>query len=166
MIEALSHIPEHFHLNLIIVGSGKDHLRDVADQFQVLERVHFHDPVAPREISKFIGQFDVALLVIAPINASLRFALPNKLFESIQGRLAIVTGPSPEIEKVVKGGQCGIILDDFSPESLAQGLSKLSLDDIAHFKERSGELAKIFSAEKNAKILRQTISALLANNAD
>lgn len=166
MIEALSHIPEHFHLNLIIVGSGKDHLRGVAGQFQVLERVHFHDPVQPRDIAAYINRFDVALIMIMPVNASVKFALPNKLFESIQGRLAIVTGPSPEIEKVVKGEQCGIVLDDFGPESLAKSLTTLSFDDIRQLKERSGDLAKSLSAEENGKILRRTVSDLLADSSD
>lgn len=166
MIEALKHIPAHFHLNLIIVGNGKDHLRAVADQFQVLDRVHFHEPVQPRDIAAYINRFDVALIMNMPVNASEKFALPNKLFESIQGRLAIVTGPSPEIEKVVRSEQCGIVLDDFGPESLAKSLTTLSIEDIRQFKERSGDLAKSLSAEENGKILRQTIGNLLADSSD
>lgn len=163
-IEALSKIPEHFHLNLIIVGRGKEHLVAVAEQWAVGDRVHFFDPVEPRGIAARINGFDVAVIVNIPVNDSEKYALPNKLFESIQGRLAIVTGPSPEIAKIVVDGRCGIVLDNFTAESLADNLRTLSANDIKMFKERSGELAEILSAEENAKRLRAMLTDLLADN--
>lgn len=166
MIEALSRVPKHFHLNLIIVGHGKNHLRAVAQQLQVVDRVHFIDPVPPRDISTYINGFDVALILNMPVNDSEKYALPNKVFESIQGRLALVVGPSPEIAKVVTEGECGIVLEDFTPESLSKNLEGLSKSDIEHFKERSGFLARSLSAHENATILRGLVSELLTDRAN
>lgn len=155
MIQALSQLPHHFHLNLIIVGRGEEHLRSISAQHQVDERVHFHAAVQPREVATYINVFDVALILNMPVNDGFKFSLPNKLFEAIQARLAIVTGPSPEIGKIVRAGQCGLVLDDFSAKSLADSLKKLTATDIEKFKRHSGKLAQNLSAEKNAAKMRK-----------
>lgn len=157
MIQALSQLPHHFHLNLIIVGRGKKHLRSIAVQHEVNERVHFHPAVLPSEVANYINVFDVALILNMPVNDGFKFSLPNKLFEAIQARLAIITGPSPEIGKVVTAGQCGLVLDDFSAKSLAENLKKLTATDIEKFKEHSAELAQNLSAEKNAAKMRKML---------
>jgi hypothetical protein len=63
----------------------------------VSKRVIFHKPVPTKEISANVNRYDIALVVIPPITENELHALPNKFLESIQGRLAIVTGPNPRM---------------------------------------------------------------------
>ncbi len=161
MIEALSRANDRFHLNLIIVGQGHEHLHGVAKKWGVSARVHFVDPVQPRDIASLINQFDLGLVLNIPVNQSEHYALPNKVFESIQGRLGLIVGPSPEIAKVVSDGQCGVVLTDFGADTLAETLGSLSDDKIRHFKEKSHVLASQLSAEKNGGILRAMVRELL-----
>lgn len=162
MIEALSMVDHRFHLNLIIVGHGSEHLRLVAERFSVSDRVHFVDPVPPRDIAAHINPFDVALVLNMPVNQSEKFALPNKVFESIQGRLALAVGPSPEIARVVTENQCGLVLDDFESHTLAKALTALAPAQIVQLKRKSHSAASRLSAEENAKILHDVVANLVA----
>ena len=53
------------------------------------------------EIVDTIAEYDIGLFILSPINFNYYHALPNKLFEFIQARLAIAVSPSPEMARIV-----------------------------------------------------------------
>ena len=63
------------------------------------------------ELPRMANDYDVGLYLLPPTNFNQRYALPNKFFEFIQGRLAIAIGPSPEMAKLVERSNAdGVIL--------------------------------------------------------
>ncbi|HYP51398.1 MAG TPA: hypothetical protein VEQ34_10685 [Pyrinomonadaceae bacterium] len=95
---------------------------------------------------------------LAPTNFNNKYALPNKLFEFVQGRLAICIAPSPEMERIVKEFDLGVVAQDFTPRAMAQALGNLSADKIAHFKAQSDKSARQLSSEKNREKFLQLVS--------
>ncbi|MBX7491583.1 capsular biosynthesis protein, partial [Helicobacter sp. Faydin-H70] len=107
------------------------------------------------EIIPFSTQYDIGFYILQPTNYNGYFALPNKFFEFIQARLAIAIGPSPEMARYVKEYHLGIIAKDFTPQSMAQELNKLTKQDILKYKENANKTARILNAEKEGeKILK------------
>ena len=99
-IEMMRYLDERFELNLMLVGQDSyiESLKKLAAPFK---NIRFLPPVKTNEIANFINQFDVGIYSLAPTNFNNKYALPNKLFEFIQGSLAICVAPSPEMERIV-----------------------------------------------------------------
>ncbi|HEX9928894.1 MAG TPA: hypothetical protein VGB02_10195, partial [Pyrinomonadaceae bacterium] len=91
-------------------------------------------------------------------NFNNKYALPNKLFEFIQGRLAICVAPSPEMARIVKEFDLGIVAQDFSAENMAQAIKTLTTEKISHFKMQSAEHAYELSANKNREKFLRLVS--------
>ncbi|HEX8196401.1 MAG TPA: glycosyltransferase [Pyrinomonadaceae bacterium] len=147
-IEMMRYLDERFELNLMLVGEESyiESLKKLAAPFK---NIRFLPPVKTNEIANFINQFDVGIYSLAPTNFNNKYALPNKLFEFIQGRLAICVAPSPEMARIVKEFDLGVVAQDFSAESMAQAIKTLTTEKIAHFKAQSAEHAYELSAERN-----------------
>lgn len=147
-IEMMRLLPEQFELNLMLVGEA-DYIEELKRAAASQPNVKFLPPVATEAIAAFINQFDVGVYSLPPTNFNNQFALPNKFFEFIQARLAVVVAPSPEMARIVHEFDLGIVAADFSPNSMANALRSLTAENIAHFKSQSARNAYELSAEKN-----------------
>ena len=125
------------------------------------KNVRLIPPVSSDEIVPFISHYDMGIYILEPTNLNNHFALPNKLFEFIQARLAIAIGPSPEMAKIVQANQLGIIAEDFKVETMATALNKMTKESIEAFKLNSDKAAKILNAVENMKRLHIEIERLL-----
>ncbi len=93
-------------------------------------------------------------------NLNYKYALPNKLFEFIQARLAVAISPLLEMTKIVKQYDLGIVADDFTPESMAHELNKLTKDKIDYYKHQSDKSAYELSSEGNCQKFNNLIAKL------
>jgi hypothetical protein len=118
--------------------------------------------VPSEEIVPFITRYDAGIFLIPPINFNYAHTLPNKLFDFIQARLAVVIGPTPEMVRVVNRYDIGIVSDAFTAESLAGALSTLTPEKVAHYKSQSAKAAAIENAEVNRVLLRRIVNDVLS----
>jgi len=158
MIDMMDFLDERFELDLVLVttvSADKAYLNNLKERARKNPRIRFLPPVPMRELVSFLNRYDIGLYLLEPVSFNTRHALPNKLFEFIQARLAVAIGPSPEMARIVKKHGCGVVSADFSPRSLAGCLSRLSPREINRYKQQSHSAARILSAEKNReKLLR------------
>jgi len=147
LITAMATAEKRFSLELMLVGSAEAlaPLKKLAEPFG--DRVRFRDPVKVHEIPTAINASDIELIFFPPINDNLRFALPNKFFEAVQGRLAVVTGESQEMVNVINEYGNGAIVSGWTPEDLGRRLNQLTAVDIAEMKNAAHEAAHQLSAE-------------------
>jgi hypothetical protein len=115
------------------------------------------------DLPRYLNQYDVGLYLLPPTNFNYQLALPNKLFEFVQARLAVAIGPSLEMARLVREYDCGIVSDEFSPESLARRLNELDREHIDHFKQRSHFAARELCFEKNSEVLLGMINRLMGS---
>jgi hypothetical protein len=106
-----------------------------------------------RNLVGLASAYDIGLFLLPPNNLSHVYALPNKLFEFIQARLAVAIGPSPEMASLVRHYGCGVVAPTFDPQSLAAELNALDADTIFAFKRASHVAAVELCAERNAELL-------------
>jgi glycosyltransferase involved in cell wall biosynthesis len=165
MVELLKRLDERFHLNLMFVaeGASKPLYENFKKAHQSNSRIHFLDPVDVEGISKRINEFDIGIFLLRIRSINNRFALPNKLFEFIQGRLAVALWPSPEMEKVVKKFNAGWVSADATVTSIAGILNKLSHTDIYQAKLNSEIASREFASENSAAILREKVQTLFTS---
>jgi hypothetical protein len=115
-----------------------------------------------RAITTMANDYDIGVYSLPAVNFNTRHALPNKLFEFIQARLAVAIGPSPEMAEIVTRYGCGVVAKDFEPESLADELNRLDDTAIAHFKAASNAAAAELSAERNSGLIVRAVEEALS----
>ena len=154
MIRAASLLDERFTTDFMLVDGWPPGYREKLIRLaEGNPRIGFPDPRPMHLLVKATNDYDIGIFVLPPVNLHRRYALPNKLFEFIQARLAVAIGPSPEMARIVRTYGCGIVTEDFEPETLAAALNALDPAAIAKFKRASHAAARDLCAEKNEAII-------------
>ena len=163
MIYLMDHLDERFSLDLMLIKTNTNHhyYQEILNLAKNNPRIFIREPVTMPEIANVLNNYDIGLYMLWPSSFNTYMALPNKLFEFIQGRLAVAIWPSPEMAKVVNEYNCGIVSEDFTVESMARKLNALSTDDIVAYKMNSHKAAGYLCAEKNKDMLLNIVEKLL-----
>jgi glycosyltransferase involved in cell wall biosynthesis len=161
MIQLMDHLEERFTLELILVNSNPAYYRKLRDMSRSHDRIQWREPVAMVQIVETLNPYDVGLYLMPPTSFNQKMSLPNKLFEFIQARLAVAIWPSPEMARVVREHDCGVVADDFTLESMADLLNSLSRKDITRYKQNAHQAATVCCAETNRGILLQKVKQVL-----
>jgi glycosyltransferase involved in cell wall biosynthesis len=156
MILLMDHLDKRFELKLILMPTDQKYFEEL-QSLATGRQVEFLKPVSTTQISTFINAFDIGLFILEPVNFNYANALPNKLFEFIQARLAIAIGPSPEMEKIVIAERNGIVTESFDEKEMAVKLNELSNSDIQRMKENSHQAALSYSNKVNEKVMEQIL---------
>lgn len=161
MIEMAKLLDERYSLDLILVPGDAGYIARLRRMAEGNPRVCFLERVPMEKLVEVSAKYDIGLFLLPPTNFNYAMALPNKFFEFIQARLAVAIGPSPEMARIVREFDCGVIAEDFAPESLARRLNALSAADIDRMKAGSDRAARVHHAENNAETLRRIVASAL-----
>jgi len=167
MIEMMKLLDERFTLDLILMIPGfaskktRQYIDDLRRMAQTDPRINIIPPVSSSEVVATVHKYDVGVFLIPPINFNYQNTLPNKLFDFIQARLGVAIGPTPEMAQIVTQYNTGVVSKDFTPQSLALELNKLTKKDIENYKRNSGAAARELNAEANAKKINEIVAAVL-----
>jgi hypothetical protein len=141
MLGAAMQLEPRFTLVLMVLG-GKAELDLIRQHPAVVTgRAVLRAPVPVDEVARAVNDCDLELIFFPPRFANNIYALPNKFFESVQGRLGIVVGQSPEIVPFVREHDLGIVVDGWTPASLAAAINRLTAAEITSFKQASHRAA-------------------------
>lgn len=165
MIEIAHKLGDQYSLDLMLTSVKGCEMYDEIIRKKINEtpNVFWKSSVNHNQISAEINTYDIGLFYLEPSNFNYKFALPNKLFEFIQARLAIAVSPSPEMKNLVQKYELGVCSDDFSIDSMVNKISQLTLDDIQRFKQNSHKAACIENAEKYDAIYLDKVVSLFNN---
>jgi glycosyltransferase involved in cell wall biosynthesis len=162
MVRVMDHLDDRFTLDLLLVPVDPGYLRRLRNRVAGRSGVRILDPVPYRELVSSTNSYDIGLFLCPPNTFNLRHALPNKLFEFIQARLAVAIGPSPDMKDEVERHGCGIVSDDFEPATMARLLATLTAADIDRLKAGAhAAAAQLHAGVNRAKVLGM-VTALLA----
>lgn len=123
-IAALAQLPD-VHLAVVTVPfphKMAGHLRAVADQAGVADRLHIVAPVPTVEVPDYLSSADAALLPLAGESQSYQLALPNKLFEYLHAGLPVVTSDCRAMAAFVAEHDIGVSFPAGDAAALADAL--------------------------------------------
>lgn len=162
VLAAMDLVTEPVTLDLYLVSNDPAYLEELTTRYAGSDRVRIHPPVAPHELPATLNAHDVGVYVLPPVSFNHLWALPNKVFDFVQGRLALVVGPSPEMAALVRRHGLGVVTDDFSAEALARALDGLTREDVRAYKEASAAAAHELSADRQVVGWARAVDALAA----
>jgi hypothetical protein len=168
LISMMDYVDERFTLDLILITptnanqATKGYLHTLQEQAAKNKRIRILPPVANEKVVESINTYDIGVYLIPPINFNYENALPNKLFDFIQARLAIATGPIQEIAGITNTYTLGVVSKDFEPQSLAEQLNALSSEQIQQYKNNSNKAAQVLKANSNRQAMKKLVDQILS----
>ncbi|MFT6828047.1 MAG: glycosyltransferase involved in cell wall biosynthesis [Roseivirga sp.] len=166
MIEVAQKLGTDYTLDLILMlpeyasKQTSEYFQSLKTKVKEIENVNILAPMTNDKIVPYINKYDIGIFLLEPVNFNYTYALPNKLFDFIQARLAIAIGPSLEMRQYVLEYDLGIVSKSFDAIDLAEEIKKFSASDIQNFKDNSHKVAMDLSEEGTKKIF----SSIIANN--
>lgn len=156
---------DRFTLDLYLVqaADGGAYWRTLRDLAATSDRITFHDAVAPDALVRELNAYDVGVYSVPIITTNHRYMLPNKFFDFVQARLALVFSPSEEIDALMSRLDLGVTAQDATAEAFTRALETLTPEDVVRFKKNSDAAARteLNSAADDA-VVRGVLSRLLA----
>lgn len=159
IIDAVKLLGDGYTLDLYLVpgGDGGAYLKALRERAEDCDRIRFPDPVAPSALPATLNQYDVGIFWIPPFNTNARLALPNKIFDYIQARLAVAVGPAVEMARMVDTHGIGLSSKTNEVDDIVATLRSLSTENITDYKRASDSAARELSFEHE----KQTIHAIV-----
>jgi len=162
MIALMDMLDDRFALDLYLVGTDETYKAEL-EKLANSEKVRFLPPVEFDEIVPTLSKYDIGLFILQEDVESYKYALPNKLFEFIQARLAVAISPNIAMKNVVEKYEFGIVGSDFSAQSLAEQMNSLTLSRINDMKTKSHFAATKLNEDEGIGMIKKIIAELSLN---
>jgi glycosyltransferase involved in cell wall biosynthesis len=154
MIKALHFLEK---IDLVIIGYGKVEaaLRQFVKDELLESRVHFLGRIPHEELPNYTKLATVGMVLEEPLGLSFEYSLPNKLYDYIHAGLPIICGNLPEIKKVVETYKVGVVVEDYSPETIAEKIQELIDNQVLYYqiKLNQQKVKKGFCWENEQQLL-------------
>ncbi len=165
MIDMMKYLDNNYALYFMLVVSGsaqQEYINSLKSRASNTHpNIYFLDTVPTNVIAVNINKYDIGLYILESSGFNELYALPNKFFEFIQARLCLAVSPNPEMASIVKNSNLGIVSDEYTPESMAKAIAKLSRDDIFYYKSNSNKEAWEYSADKSMQVMQNVAKSVL-----
>jgi len=133
MVKALEFLPSDFHLVLMVMGvdSYLESLKDIELGIRKRlnlksKRLHFLPYVEPNRLSHYLSSSDATLIGLLPIGgvqqSNHHIAMPNKLYESVQAKVPVITSDMPALSAFVNEHKIGTVYEAGSSTGLAEAV--------------------------------------------
>jgi glycosyltransferase involved in cell wall biosynthesis len=152
LVEAISMTE---NVSLIIAGSGDiiHILKQMVQDLNVTERVRFIPKIPWNELIRYTKSADAGMSLEKNTNLNYRFSIPNKLCDYISAGIPVIASNLPEISKIVRENDCGIIIQEVTPLKIIEAIDTLRNDHdlFNRFKKNSVRASETLNWENESK---------------
>ena len=107
-------------------------LRSLIASEKVADRIKILPPVPYDELLDWTASADIGLNVLPPdYSLSIRWCLPNKLFEYLMAGLPVLTSELDAVVAVVKANDVGWVLSSLAPVDVGGAINSVLVDRVA-----------------------------------
>jgi len=125
----------------------------IASDLGVAGRVSIEPPVAFDQIVPAANRADIGYFVHQDISPQRRFVLPNKFFEYVMAGLALCVSDLPEMARLVRQYDLGVLVADCSEQTIADAINSFDRERIDAYKQRSVAAARELNWEAERRHL-------------
>jgi glycosyltransferase involved in cell wall biosynthesis len=152
ILEAIKELDD-VHFCVIGGGPEQEKIQKKAESIGVSKRTHCTGWVPYDELLSWSASVDVGLVLIDDTTQSLRYALPNKLFEHAMCGTPVIVTDLPQMAKVVNENQSGIIISPkYTTQDIILAIDRITQPDMyAKFQEGAKKVASRYNWEEESK---------------
>lgn len=124
LVEAAARVPNAY---FVFIGGGRQEkeLHDLAERLNIADRVRFIPTVALDELPAYTASADIGVQPIENTCLNHFTTDSNKLFEYVIAGLPVVASQLPEIGKVVREHDLGLLVPESDTQALATAIRQL-----------------------------------------
>lgn len=160
--QAISSIPMWKpEYRLVIRGIGQDDyidsLKKLAESMSVSDRVDFIGPSLLKDLVREANACDIGYVVLPNYSPQRQFTLPNKFFEYITAGTALCASDLPELARVVRRYDLGILVPDTDPVNIAAAINSFDRARIDFHKRQSLATAYQLCWDRESKVFLDAV---------
>ncbi|MBO6848894.1 MAG: glycosyltransferase family 4 protein [Marinobacter sp.] len=163
LVACAARVPDAY---FVFVGGGSMHeeLKQLAAELLLTDRVFFIPTVPLAELPFFTASADIGVQPIENTCLNHFTTDSNKLFEYVVARLPVVASDLPEIARVVREHDLGLLVKPGDSDALADALNRLVADPEmrAHFSECAERAADTLNWEEQEQSLVSMYERILS----
>jgi glycosyltransferase involved in cell wall biosynthesis len=143
---------------LYIIGSGDviPVIEKIIQEKKLENKVILLPRMPYLEMMQYTHLTDIGLTLDKDSNINYQFSLPNKVFDYLRAGIAIISSDLIELRKVIESTSSGILLENVSPECIAQEVNKLISNP-----EKLNELKTNAQVNASKYVWEEEVKALL-----
>lgn len=153
----------------VFVGGGRleGSLRSIVFELGLEERVHFIPTVPLAELPSYTASADIGVQPIENTCLNHYTTDSNKLFEYVQAGLPVVASDLPEIRRVVRAHDLGLLIPAGNSEALTMALNELVADEgkRKYYATQSRKAAAVLNWESQEHELLALYGRVLSDSA-
>ncbi len=163
LVAAMEMVDDNALLLIIGKGDAVPALKRQVNEKNLSHKVLFIDRVSPDKLFNYTYHADIGFSLDKDTNINYRFSLPNKIFDYMKAETPVIVSNLPEIAKVVKETEIGLIIADHRPKTIADSINMLLRDEmlLMKFKSNTKIAAKNYTWENEEKVLNDIYRKLL-----
>jgi glycosyltransferase involved in cell wall biosynthesis len=149
----------------VIIFMGYGELEKlVKKEASLFPRIYYKSAVHPSEIIQYTASADIGISAIENTCLSYHYCLPNKLFEYVMARIPVVVSNLPEMSRVVKGYDIGVVLHKWETSSILKALHRINEMNSVHLNNNLNIAAKKFSWQIQEEAMISAYRKYILNN--
>lgn len=160
MIELLKQLGNQYFLDLFLVNHNHQYTQFLKDLIKDEPNIKIFDPLKINEIIPTLNNYDIGFYFLKSNSFNDINCLPNKLFDFIQARLAVIIGPSPEMRRIVEEYDCGIATKSFNVDEIVEEIKTITKEDIIRYKKNADIAAKELNSDMSREIFMKIINEI------
>ncbi len=162
LLDMMHYLPTNdYRLDMYIIPTQPSYLRTL--QARKPSNVRILEPVPMTELIPTLNRYDIGISLL-PLRGQYKTALPNKFFQYVQARLALIVSASTEMRAYIEQYGFGLYVETVEPQpsEIAKLISTLSPERIMAYKRRAHEYARTLSIDALKPSLLEFIDSLVA----
>ncbi|WP_238067396.1 glycosyltransferase family 4 protein [Pseudomonas shirazica] len=152
----------------VFIGGGRltAQLKELRDERDLQERVHFIPTLSLTDLPAYTASADIGVQPIENTCLNHYTTDSNKLFEYIIAGLPVIATDFPEIRKIVRDGEIGLLVPPGSEDELAKAINMLAGDTELrkHYSKKAIESASALNWEAQENLLSEMYSRIIKEN--
>jgi glycosyltransferase involved in cell wall biosynthesis len=150
LVDAMREVGPNYELHLFLFVRNPAQARSkraIQDRARGLNNVVFSNPVSGIRLVEHMQDFDVGVCVYPPFLTNSFTALPNKFFEYIQSRLAVIAIDGSDMGELIKKNQIGVTVGAFSSSMIARAINAITVDRVIQWRANANSVASVYCRE-------------------
>ena len=109
-----------------IIGPGEQkYINKLKEKIKKNNNINILPSVAQNIIDNILGKYDIRFAFYSNTNLNNYYCAPNKIFQYINNKVAIVTNNYPGLKKIVENNNIGVCIEEINAEKLHSSITKI-----------------------------------------
>jgi glycosyltransferase involved in cell wall biosynthesis len=157
LVQCMQLLPDKYLLYFIGSGDCWDMLKSITHKLALENKVHFIEKIPFQKLRSYTKQAHLGFSLDKPVSLNYQLSLPNKIFDYIHAGIPVIASDIYEVKKIIQTYETGKVIDEVSPEKIANAVTEIFSDPAAYEKMKSNALlaAKELCWQKEKYILKE-----------